>query len=269
MVCCCSSNKVVSVGELPQEMQQLARRSRHNAKAASEVLTRAFAGDASNEPDLAFDWCLNELQGKGWDDPKRQASLAWIFRFIVEEALASGRRGTVLVFHAGDGAVRGVAVLKVHRSKPKDSVCAMASAGWRAGYPSADAEQYTFSNPRMRAMEGAQKRLHCAHACMPHVYVWALAVDPSAQGQGIGSRLMHAAVSIADREGLACYLETCGDRNQKVYAKHGFSVVGQEKMSTKPKKGHVPEVFEHPYLAMVRPAGGIALGDRCARCSEQ
>ena len=37
------------------------------------------------------------------------------------------------------------------------------------------------------------------------------------------------------------------------YEKYGYAVVGEEQISTKPKKGAEPEVFAHPYLAMVRP----------------
>ena len=241
-----------NVGELPQDVECL-QRTPAESKAVSEVFTCAFSGSASNEPELGFDWCLGpDLQGKGWDDPRRHSSLAWIFRFLVEDVFASRSGGAVLVCRTANGAIGGAAALKIHRAKPHTGVRTMITAGWRAGQPSSDAAKYTFSNPRMVAFEGAQERLHNAHALGPHLYVWALAVDPSAQGQGIGGKLMRAAVSIADREGLACYLETCGMSNPKIYAKYGFSVVGQEEVSTKFKKGAEADIFEHPLLAMVR-----------------
>merc|ERR1712087_281754 len=138
----------------------------------------------------------------------------------------------------------------------KEGMCipivALVRAG-RACAPSPAAKKYLMSNPRMAAFEATLKKLHATHASGPHLYVWCVAIDPSAQGQGISGKLMRAAASIADREGLPCYLETCGPKNPTIYAKYGYAVVGQDRMSTKPKKGAEPEVFEHPYLAMVRP----------------
>lgn len=251
MGCGSSANQVQKIGQLSDV--ECLQRSPADAKAAAEVLTRSFAGTASCEPELGFDWCLGpDLQGKGWDDPRRHNSMGWIFRYVVEEVFAAGSKGAVLVCRTVNGEIGGVAALKIYRSKPTDGMCAQITAGTRAGSQCADAKKYTFSNPRMAAMEAAMTKLHKAHAPGPHLYVWTVAVDPGAQGQGICGKLMRAAVSIADREGLACYLETCGPRNPKIYEKYDFLVVGQEEMRTKPKKGGEAEVFEHPSVAMVR-----------------
>ena len=65
---------------------------------------------------------------------------------------------------------------------------------------------------------------------------------------------MRAASAIADHEGgLPCYLETCGPKNPAIYKKYGYEVVAEEVARTKAKGGKPEEVFEHPYVGMVRP----------------
>lgn len=68
-------------------------------------------------------------------------------------------------------------------------------------------------------------RLHKRCAPEPHWYLWAIGVDPSSQGRGIGSRLMEAVLVRASAEGTACYLETGVESNIRFYEKHGFEVV--------------------------------------------
>ena len=67
--------------------------------------------------------------------------------------------------------------------------------------------------------------------------------------EGVGGKLMRAAVAIADRERLPCFLETCGPRNPDIYARYGFAVAGREEMRTT-----AGDACENPYIGMVRPA---------------
>jgi ribosomal protein S18 acetylase RimI-like enzyme len=62
----------------------------------------------------------------------------------------------------------------------------------------------------------------------PHWYLWALGVEPAAQGQGIGGSLIRPVLARADAEGLPCYLETETERNVAFYRKYGFEVVTAE-----------------------------------------
>lgn len=246
MGCCCSA-KVQDVGPLADV--ECLQRTPAEVKAVSDVLTRAFAGTASAEPELGFDWCLGpDLQGKAWDDPKRHDSMGWIFKFMTESVFASGSKGAVLVCRTADGAIGGVALLRIYRSKPSDGVCTMLTAGTRAGSESPAANKYR-CGPRMAGFEAVLKKLHTAHGSGPHLFVYAVGIEPSLQGQGLGGKLMRAAAEVADREGLACYLECCGERCPKIYEKYGFAEAGQEELTT--KSG---EAFEHKYVAMVRPA---------------
>jgi GNAT superfamily N-acetyltransferase len=61
----------------------------------------------------------------------------------------------------------------------------------------------------------------------PVWYLGVLGVDPTWQGQGLGSRLMQPILDRADSEGLAVTLETGQPRNLPLYARHGFEVTDE------------------------------------------
>jgi hypothetical protein len=62
----------------------------------------------------------------------------------------------------------------------------------------------------------------------PHWYLWALAVDPDCQGQGIGVWLMEPGLWLADQQGLPIYLETHDINNIAFYKKRGFELIRSE-----------------------------------------
>lgn len=53
-------------------------------------------------------------------------------------------------------------------------------------------------------------------------YLVALGVDPSAQGEGLGSRLMAPVLELCDAEAVPAYLESSKESNVAYYARHGF-----------------------------------------------
>jgi len=57
-------------------------------------------------------------------------------------------------------------------------------------------------------------------------YLSIVGVTPSAQGQGIGRRLVEPTLAEADDAGVDCYLETFDSRNRRFYQRLGFSDVG-------------------------------------------
>jgi ribosomal protein S18 acetylase RimI-like enzyme len=65
------------------------------------------------------------------------------------------------------------------------------------------------------------------HPDEPHWFLPLIAVDPSCQGKGIGSRLMEQAVAQCDATGTRAYLESSNPRNIPLYERHGFRVVGE------------------------------------------
>jgi GNAT superfamily N-acetyltransferase len=57
-------------------------------------------------------------------------------------------------------------------------------------------------------------------------YLSIVGVAPSAQGRGIGTRLIEPTLAQADEAGANCYLETFDSRNLRFYQRLGFSAVG-------------------------------------------
>lgn len=77
----------------------------------------------------------------------------------------------------------------------------------------------------MRFIDERHKRLMTG----PHWYLWALGVDPDAQGQGIGGALLRPVLERADADGVPCYLETQTEANVAFYRKRGFETVLEER----------------------------------------
>jgi GNAT superfamily N-acetyltransferase len=59
----------------------------------------------------------------------------------------------------------------------------------------------------------------------PHWSLPLLGVDPTRQGQGVGSALLRPILERADADGLPAYLWTAKSRNVPFYRRHGFEVV--------------------------------------------
>lgn len=68
----------------------------------------------------------------------------------------------------------------------------------------------------------------------PHWYLSHLAVAPSAQSRGVGSRLLRAGLVRADAEGVGVHLETANPANLAFYARHGFCEVGSVEVRSAP-----------------------------------
>jgi len=77
----------------------------------------------------------------------------------------------------------------------------------------------------MRFLDAHHKRLMPG----PHWYLWALGVDPSAQGRGIGGALLEPVLDRADADGVPCYLETQTERNVAFYRGRGFDVALEDR----------------------------------------
>ena len=74
-------------------------------------------------------------------------------------------------------------------------------------------------------------------------YLSIVAVDPTAQGQGLGRKLLEPTIEEADRAGVTCYLETFSQRNLPFYQRLGFAAAAR---FTEPTTGA-------GYTVMVRP----------------
>ena len=238
---------ILPEGVLPDGVEQL-QRTPEESDAVVKILTESFCGTATAQPELVFSWCLGEeLEAKFDDQAARHEKMSWVLKFMTSDAWAAGEKGCVLVCRKPDGGIGGIALLKIYRGKAGDSMSSMHRAATWSGGRSKTQLEYC-NNPRMKAFDGTIKKLQKQWRKGEVVEVVAVAVDTSAQGQGMGGKLMRAASAIADKEGLACYLECNGERNPQIYKKYGYEVKGEEEIRT--KKG---EVFPHKCIAMVRP----------------
>lgn len=72
------------------------------------------------------------------------------------------------------------------------------------------------------------------HPTERHWYLPLIGVDPSQQGNGIGSALMKHALIHCDRDGTIAYLESSNPRNVSLYKRHGFEVIGEIQVGSSP-----------------------------------
>lgn len=80
--------------------------------------------------------------------------------------------------------------------------------------------------PKMPDMMQVFEQMDHYHPKEPHWYLPLIGVDPSCQGRGFGSALLHYALAQCDRHGLPAYLESSNPRNIPLYERHGFESIG-------------------------------------------
>jgi ribosomal protein S18 acetylase RimI-like enzyme len=88
--------------------------------------------------------------------------------------------------------------------------------------------------PRLPRMLRGLGQVEARHPGQRHLYLAVLGVDPSAQGAGVGSRLIRPGLELCDREGLPAYLENGRERNLAFYGRHGFRVLDEMQLPNGP-----------------------------------
>ena len=105
---------------------------------------------------------------------------------------------------------------------------------------------------RLYKLVAIMKKMQGLHAPGPHYYVSMVGIEPALQGQKLGSKLIRALSTMADSEGLPCYLECSGKKMRDMYVHLGYEEKACETVSVeRDVAGHAP--FEELY-AMLRPA---------------
>jgi ribosomal protein S18 acetylase RimI-like enzyme len=99
---------------------------------------------------------------------------------------------------------------------------------WRTPLPELMRTRIVTSRLPLFLVGGMRVEHH--HPREPHYYLAILGVDPAAQGQGLGSRLLEPMLERCDREGVPAYLECSKERNVDFYARHGFRVTGEVRL---------------------------------------
>jgi len=78
---------------------------------------------------------------------------------------------------------------------------------------------------RYREVVGREWQARQRDMLAPCWYLFLLGVEPARQRRGLGGELMRPILERADRDHLACYLETENQRNVPFYLKQGFEVI--------------------------------------------
>lgn len=64
------------------------------------------------------------------------------------------------------------------------------------------------------------------HPGFEHAYLFSIGVRPSAQGKGLGRKLIQPVLDACDRQGMPAYLENSNPANTGFYASCGFEALG-------------------------------------------
>jgi len=72
------------------------------------------------------------------------------------------------------------------------------------------------------------------HIEEPHWYLPMIGVDPSRQGQGLGSALLAHALARCDAEHMPAYLESSNPATVPLYQRHGFRVTAEIQAGASP-----------------------------------
>jgi ribosomal protein S18 acetylase RimI-like enzyme len=90
------------------------------------------------------------------------------------------------------------------------------------------------AGPHLDRLAECMERFEAVHPEAPAWYLQFLAVHPTAQGQGLGGRLLRDVLDHADAAGESTYLEATSLRNRALYERHGFEVVGEIQLTDGP-----------------------------------
>lgn len=161
--------------------------------AAARALGDAFADDP------VMGWV------GGFDESARRMTLA------MEAAITRRfRRGTPLVFTTEGHAANAIWDAPDDRRPSGGELI-------RSAVPLARA--FRFGLGRMNQLMAVTLPNHPAE---PHYYLFAIGVQRTHQGQGLGSILMQPMLDRCDDEGVGAYLENSNPRNEAFYVRHGF-----------------------------------------------
>jgi GNAT superfamily N-acetyltransferase len=174
------------------------------------------------------------------DTARRRPVLAKYFDYSIQEGRGLGRS-----IHLADEA-RGVAVWLLPQPPELESQAAQRKRTFLHATLSAEgcANYY-----RITEFMSAKSATLVDEAAW---YLSIVAVDPAAQGQGLGRKLLEPTIAEADRAGTTCYLETFSQRNLSFYQRLGFVAAAR---FTEPTTGA-------DYAVMVRHPGEKGPGVR-------
>jgi ribosomal protein S18 acetylase RimI-like enzyme len=232
---------------LPSDIEILGQDDKEAVQNAIDICARSFAGTAKSPPAQEFHWMLGDADMSDEAKQKERAEqTAAAMGFCVHYAFLLGQGGLVLQAKPGawegsgtnDGKPACIAILQVYPTKYSTSTMKLMSAFSASGASKWTKAQKDFMNgKKMAALDAVLGKVHKKHASDGHIYLQVLAVDPEAQGSGLGRKMLVALNKYADVMGLPLYLECSGEKNPKIYEKFGYTTVGKEDVTATDKGG--------------------------------
>lgn len=95
----------------------------------------------------------------------------------------------------------------------------------------------TVSEPELGVIMEVFERMGPCQPVEPHWYLPLMGVEPAHQSKGLGSRLLAHVLEGCDRDGIPAYLEATSDGNRTLYERHGFAVIEEIKVGSRPPVG--------------------------------
>jgi GNAT superfamily N-acetyltransferase len=172
---------------------------RHQVVRASETDTGVLA-DVIAEAFFPLAVCQWLIPGPA----ARRAAFPAYFQLYVEHAIAGGLVATT----------------------PGRDAAALWIPGTGPGTPPADypGRLAAITGPHLSNFQAFDQALDAHHpAGTFHHHLAILAVHPDAQGQGIGTALLHAHHTTLDQDATPAYLEASGERTRRLYLGHGYT----------------------------------------------
>lgn len=234
---------------------------------AVEVMAASFAGTARTDPELGFDWCLGPQLRNEWDGPgflKRLDLLRWYMKWSY---LSCARSGVIFGMRNPQttdlmAVICAVPPGQAEAVKLKWSCNCLCTMLKMKSPPPTEKKEHPYGPgvpARLAAQHHLMEQMQNIVAPMPHWYVWIMAVSPTAQGKGCCRKLMNLISSLADQEGVPCFLQTGGSRNVMVYSKLGYYSHSEHVAPIGTKMGFDKLVLDESTLEGLEPLRYVAM----------
>ena len=226
---CCTSSILpqVDLPELPPGIKHLTVNSPQALyDAVADVAARSIVGTKTSAPEPIMSWAFEVPEdplAPLVEDPtaERLAYGKWMATFMMAVAV---RHGGCFALMDGDGDDAKVVACALNFPPNNKNLHApgMCEFLFSLTGKAEGKMPKAMEGKRMAAVDKTMHQSHKAHAKNPHWYVQLLAVDPEAQRQGHGTKLLKFITTLGEKSGVPVYLETIGSGAEAFYAKHGF-----------------------------------------------
>jgi GNAT superfamily N-acetyltransferase len=214
-----------------------------------DCMAASFCGTTTKEPERFMNWALGSrlsmapVRKQTSDNhallQQRLVALRWVMGYVVHETLSQGH-GSILYIRAPSGEIGAASVLQfkdTNRHGYVSLAMATVTSYWLVvttlGLPPWMAESnWPTVGVQYRLDHGALflKDFHARWCNGLHLYTAIMATSPGYQGRGYCGQIMKTTVALGRELELDVYLETGGERNQKIYQKYGYVLVEEKEL---------------------------------------